>query len=137
MSAMSDSLETSLLNHIFKNSAYSMPAATYIALGTAAFGDTNVTANEVSTANWPAYVRQQVTIGSGWTGPSGGQVANAGAVTFPANNGAGNVVVTDIGIYDASSGGNLLFHATLPQAKTLAPADVISFAVGAITVALQ
>lgn len=137
MSAMSDALETALLNHIFKNSSYSMPAATYIALATASLTDANTTANEVQTAAWPAYVRQQVTIGSGWTGPTGGQVANAGAVTFPANNGAGNVVVTSIGVYDASTNGTLLFHADLPQSKTLAPGDVISFAIGAITVALQ
>ena len=63
--------------------------------------------------------------------------SNAKALTFPANNGAGAVTVTHIGVYDASTGGNLLYHSPLTQAKTLQVGDVISFAVGSITVTLQ
>jgi hypothetical protein len=47
------------------------------------------------------------------------------------------VIVTHVGIYDAPTGGNLLYYSNLASAKTLAPNDVLSFAPGAITITLD
>ena len=141
MSKFSNYLENAIVDATLRGVALSVPSGTFLALFTADPTDANVTENEVNTTAWPSYVRQDVAQGgatsSGWTAPSDGVTSNAKALTFAANNGAGAVTITHIGIYDSSIGGNLLYHAPLTQAKTLLVGDVISFAVGSITVTLQ
>ena len=44
--------------------------------------------------------------------------------------------VTHIGIWDAVSSGNLLFHTAVNSSKTVANGDTISIAAGAITITL-
>lgn len=138
MSKFSNYTETNIIETTLRGAAFPVPSAVYLALFTADPTDANVTANEVGIAAWPAYVRKDAAdggaISSGWTAPADGVSTNAKAITFAANNGAGNVTVTHIGMYDASTGGNLLYHAPLVSSKTLLPGDVISFGIGALTV---
>lgn len=138
MSKFSNYTEANIIETTLRGTAFPVPAGTYLALFTADPTDANTTANEVQVAAWPAYVRQDCAAGgainTGWAAPSDGVTSNAKALTFPANNGAGAVTVTHIGIYDASTGGNLLYHAPLTASKTLQVGDVISFAIGSITV---
>lgn len=140
MSKFSDTTETNILNAIFKNIAFPIPTNIYLALFTADPTDTNVTANEVQTSAWGDYVRKDAAAGgglaAGWTSPSGGGLSNAVAITFPANNGS-SITITHIGLYDALTGGNLLFHGQLTNEKTLLTSDVLSFAIGAVTVQLN
>lgn len=140
MSKFSNYTEANIIETTLRGAAFPVPSTTHLALFTADPTDANVTANEVGIAAWPAYVRKDAadggTISSGWTAPADGVSTNAKAITFPANNGAGNVTVTHIGLYDAATGGNLLYHAPLVTSKTLLPGDVISFGVGAITVTI-
>ena len=141
MSKFSNYLEDGLINATLRGTTFTAPSGTFLALFTADPTDANTTANEVQTTAWPAYVRMDCAAGgavaTGWTAPSDGVTSNAKALTFPANNGAGANTVTHIGIYDSATGGNLLYHSPLTQAKTLQVGDVISFAVGSITVTLQ
>ena len=44
--------------------------------------------------------------------------------------------VTHIGIWDAASSGNLLYHGAVSSSKTVASGDTISLAVGQLTVTL-
>jgi hypothetical protein len=67
---------------------------------------------------------------------SNGSVSSSGTITFPAVAGS-NVTITHIGIYDASSGGNLLYHTVLDASKTLSADDVMSVASGGISVTLS
>lgn len=138
MSKFSNYTEEKIIQTTLRGQAFPVPSGTFLALFTADPTDANITANEVGVAAWPSYVRQDAAAGgaidTGWTAPSDGVSSNAKAITFPANNGAGAVTVTHIGIYDAATGGNLLYHAPLTAAKTLQIGDVISFAVGSITV---
>jgi len=141
MSEFSDYLENGILEHTLRGSALSTPATIYVALFTADPTDANVTANEVTTGNWPAYAREDAAqagvISSGWATASGGTTSNAKELVWAANNGAASVTVTHIGIYDQLTGGNLLYHTALTASKTLQVSDVISFAIGAITVTLN
>lgn len=141
MSKFSNYTETNIAQSTLRGVAFPLPAKTYIALYTADPTDADVTANEVTTAAFPAYVRKDAadggTIDTGWTAPSDGVSSNAKTITFPANNGAAAVTVTHIGIRDALTAGNLLYHAPLATAKTLQVGDVLSFAIGAITVTIQ
>ncbi len=138
MSKFSNYTENNIIETTLRGAAFPVPSGIYLALFTADPTDANIVANEVSTAAWPAYARQNAAAGgaisTGWTAPVDGVTSNAKAITFPANNGAGNVTVTHMGIYDAASGGNLLYHAPLTASKTLQPSDVISFSIGSLTI---
>lgn len=137
MSKFSNYLENNIVESTLRGAAFPVPAGTYLALFTADPTDANVTANEVQTATWPAYARQNfaqgAAIATGWTAAADGVSSNAKVVAFPANNGAGSVTVTHIGIYDALNGGNLLYHAPLSSSKTLLVGDVLSFGIGSVT----
>lgn len=138
MSKFSNYTENNIIETTLRGAAFPVPAGIYLALFTADPTDANVTANEVSLAAWPAYVRRDAASGAaistGWTAPADGVSSNAKVLSFPANNGAGNVTLTHVGLYDAATGGNLLYHAPLVSSKTLLPGDVISFSIGSLTV---
>ena len=66
---------------------------------------------------------------------SNGSVASTGEITFPAVVGS-SVTVTHIGVYDAATSGNLLYHTALDVSKTLAATDTMSVAAGGVSVTL-
>ncbi len=144
MSAVSDYLENKLTDLILRGQAFTAPANLYVALFTAAPSDagggTEVTGGSyarvaitASLANWSGTQAAGSTVASSGTG---GASSNNGAVTFPAPTAAwGNV--THFGIFDAVSGGNLLFWGALTTPKTVNNGDPApSFAAGAIVVTL-
>jgi hypothetical protein len=138
VSKFSDYTETNILQTTLRGIAFPVPSAIYIALFTADPTDANVTAGEVTTAQIPAYARVNAAgagaIATGWSAPANGVTSNANVITFQANNGTNPVTVTHIGIYDAATVGNLLYHAPLATAKTLQVGDVLSFGVGTLTI---
>ncbi len=141
MSKFSNYSEANIIETTLRGAAFPVPAATYLALFTADPTDANVSANEVQTSAWPAYTRQDAAggglIATGWTAPADGVTSNARVITFAANNGASSVTVTHMAVYDASTGGNMLYHAPLVSSKTLLVGDVISFGISAITVTVS
>ena len=138
MSKFSNYSEANIIETTLRGAAFPVPAGVYLALGTADITDGNVTANEVQTAAWPAYARQDAAAGAaiatGWTAAADGVSTNTKVLTYAANNGAASVTVTHIGIYDAATGGNLLYHAPLVSSKTLLVGDVLSFGISALTI---
>jgi hypothetical protein len=141
MSKFSSYTESNIISTTLRGAAFPVPSNVYVALFTADPGDAFVAANEVQVASWPAYVREDAAqggaISTGWTAPSGGSSSNAKTITFPANNGAGAVTITHVGLVDAASGGNLLYHAPLVATKTLQVGDVLSFAIGSLVVTVS
>lgn len=106
----------------------------YIALATADLGDADTTANEAKGGDFPAYARQAVS----FSDPAGSNsTSNGSAVSFPAFDGAAAQTYSHIGIYDALSGGNLLYHTPMNFNKTLTNGDVITFSAGSVTVTLD
>lgn len=144
MSAASDYTETNVLNAHLRGVTYPLPTGTYVSLHTAAPSE-DTGSNEVSTANWPSYVRvhaeQGGAIGTGWSAPATdgtGKVSrNAKQLTWPNNNGVNPVVVTHAGIWDAVSGGNLMDIITLTTPKTINPLDVHVFDINSLTVKMS
>jgi hypothetical protein len=138
MSKFSNYSEANIIETTLRGAAFPVPAGIYLALATADITDANITANEVQAAAWPAYARQDAAAGAGistgWSAPADGVSTNAKVLTYAANNGAASVTVTHIGIYDAATGGNLLYHAPLVSPKTLLVGDVLSFGISALTV---
>jgi hypothetical protein len=145
MGAMSDYLENKLIDHVFRNRSYTVPSTVYVGLLTAAPSDTGG-GTEVSGGS---YARVQVgPSDSAWqstqgtttavaSSGTGGQTANGSTITFPtpsANWGS----ITHFAIYDAVSGGNLLFWAALTLAKTVNNGDPApTFSAAALTVQID
>ena len=127
MSALSDYAENLLLDWAMTNGAATRPTAWYVALFTAAPNDAGG-GPEVSTGG---YARQAVTFGAA----ASGTCSNTGQVDFTAS-GASYGTVTHVGIFDAVSSGNLLWHGALSASKVIDDGDTLSFAVGNIDLTL-
>lgn len=127
MAEMSNYLETALINATLRNTSYTSPATVYVGLYTSDPTDAN-TGTEVSGGS---YARTAVTFGS----PSNGTSTNSAAVEFPQATGSWGTVGW-IGLLDASTSGNLLYHTALDASKTIASGDIFKIATGSLSVTL-
>lgn len=127
---ISDYLETKILNHVLRNTAYTSPGTSvYVSLHTADPTDAG-TGTEVSGTG---YARVQVTA---WDAPASRATQNTNAITF-AQAGSNWGTVTHIGIWDASSAGNLLFHGALTTSKAVPSGVTFSIAAGDLDITLD
>jgi hypothetical protein len=129
MSQLSDHAEALILNWFLTNGAATRPTAWYLALFTAAPNDAGG-GTEVSGAG---YSRQSVTFGA--ASSPGGTAANTNTATFTASGGSFGTV-THCAVFDASSGGNMLFYGALPQPETINNTNELRFPIGEIVVTL-
>ena len=127
MAEMSNYLENALINATLRNTSYTSPATVYVALFTSDPTDAG-TGTEVSGGS---YARTAVTFAA----PSNGVTTNSAAVEFPQATGTWGTV-THIGLYDASTAGNLLYHTILDVSKTISSGDIFKIAVGSLSVTL-
>lgn len=127
MAAMSNYLENALINATLRNTAYTSPSTVYVGLFTSDPTDAG-TGTEVSGGS---YARRSATFGS----PSNGVSTISAAIEFPQATASWGTVAY-FGIYDASTGGNLLYHGALTVSKTIDTGDVFKFATSALTVTL-
>ena len=124
---MSTYLENALINATLRNTSYTSPSTVYVGLYTSDPTDAN-TGTEVSGGS---YTRTAVTMGS----PTDGVSTNSAAVEFPQASGSWGTVGW-IGILDASSSGNLLYHTALDTSKTISSGDIFKIAIGGLSVTL-
>ena len=129
MAEFSNYLENALINAVLRNTTYTSPATVYVSLYTSDPTDAD-TGTEVSTSG-TGYARQAVTFGA----PSNGVSTNSADVTFPTATSSFGTV-THIGIHDASTGGNLLFHTPLDTSKTIDSGDIFKITTGNLSVTL-
>lgn len=125
--SFSDYLETKVLDHVFAGTAYTAPSTLYVALFTAAPSDSGG-GTEVSGG---AYARQTIAFTT-----SGDTTSNSAAVEFPTAT-ANYGTVTHVGIYDASSAGNLMAWAALTSSKTIETGDVFRIPSGDLDITLN
>jgi hypothetical protein len=125
MAALSNYAEKLLLDWSMTTGSATRPTAWYVALYTAAPDDTGG-GTEVSGSG---YSRQSVTFGA--ASSPGGTTSNTGAVTFTASGGSWGTV-SHIGIFDNSTGGNLLWHGSMTASKSVADGDTLEFSIGNI-----
>jgi len=78
-----------------------------------------------------SYARTAVTFGA----PSNGVTTNTAAIEFPQATGSWGTVGW-IGIMDALTTGNLLYHTPLNASKTIASGDIFKIAIGSLSVTL-
>ena len=128
MAALSNYLENKLLDHVLKGTVYTPPTTLFVALFTTDPTDAG-TGTEVIGG---AYKRKVVTFGSA----SNGAISNNVDVTFDiatANWGT----ITHSGVYDAETGGNLLFHGKLTADKTINIDDQFKVSSGSLTITID
>ena len=127
MAEMSNFLENALINATLRATSYTSPATVFLALYTTDPTDAD-TGTECSGTG---YARQSITFGA----PANGVSTNSAAVEYAqAGNSWGTI--THIGIRDAVSAGNLLYHSPLDASKTIATGDVFRVAIGSLSVTL-
>ena len=113
--SLSNTFETHTLNYLFTATSVTRPTAWYVALFTSN-PDEDASGTEVSGG---AYVRQSVAFTV-----SGNTASNSAAIEFPtATDSYGTV--THIGVFDASSAGNLIAYAALTTSKAIDTGDVM------------
>lgn len=128
MAEMSNYLENALLNVTLRATAYTAPTTVYVGLYTTDPTDAN-TGTEVSGGS---YARTSVAFGA----PSNGVTTNSGAVTFPTATGTWGTVGW-IGILDAATSGNLLYHTPLTTSKSITSGDIFTISIGNLSVTLE
>jgi len=128
MSEISTYLENALINATLRNTTFTSPATVYVSLWTSDPTDAG-SGTEVSGGS---YARTAVTFGA----PSSGLSTNSADVTFPTATGSWGTVGW-IGINDALSSGNLLYHTPLDVAKAITTGDVFKIATGNLSVELS
>lgn len=133
MSAKSDYLEVELIKHLFRTGSFTKPTVLGIALFTAAPSDsgggTEVTGGSYARVDHPP-------LDANWDATSGtdGLTANTSVITFPTPT-ANWGTITHFAIFDATSGGNMLYHGALTASKTVNNGDPApTFPAGALTI---
>lgn len=127
MAEMSNFLENALINATLRATSYTSPATVFLALYTSDPTD----ADSGTECSGTGYARQSITFGA----PANGVSTNSAAVEYAqAGNSWGTI--THIGIRDAVSAGNLLYHSPLDASKTIATGDVFRVAIGSLSVTL-
>ena len=124
---MSNFLENALINATLRNTTYTSVATVYVSLWTSDPTDAG-SGTEVSGGS---YARTAVTFGA----PSNGVTTNSADVTFPTATASWGTVGW-IGINDALSSGNLLYHTALDTAKTIDSGDIFKISTGNLSVTL-
>lgn len=124
---MSNFLENALINATLRNTTYTSVATVYVSLWTSDPTDAG-SGTEVSGGS---YARTAVTFGA----PSGGVTTNNADVTFPTATASWGTVGW-IGINDAATSGNLLYHTALDTAKAIDSGDIFKIASGNLSVTL-
>ena len=130
MTSFSDYTENLVLTWLFTGSSATRPTAWFVGLFTAAPSDTGG-GTEV-TGNAYARVATGTISGSG----TATTFSNAAAIEFAAASGGNWGSVGWAGIFDASTGGNLLAWAPLTTARTINDGDVFRIPATSLTITL-
>jgi hypothetical protein len=128
MAEFSNYLENAIIDAVLRNTSYTSPTTVYVGLFTTDPTDAG-SGTEVSGGS---YARTAAT----FSAPSNGVTSNSADVEFPQATASWGSV-THIGIHDAASGGNLLFHTVLDTTKTIDSGDIFKIASGNLTVTLD
>lgn len=114
MPSISTYLENAILNHTLRNVSFSPPTTVYVGL----FLNDPTEDDTGTEVSGGGYARQPAT----FSAPVAGSTSNNSDIEFPvaATNWG---TITHLGIYDAVSGGNLLYHGPFTVSKVIQVGD--------------
>jgi len=133
MTAATNYLENELLDHVLGGggaNAYTAPANVYLSLHTA---DPTEDGNVGEVGTGVNYTRQELSFGAA----SSGSITTDAAVTFDPCTNTNWGTITHIGIWDASSGGNMLFKGAVTSQKLIEVGDTFQVSTGNLTITLD
>ena len=125
--SFSNSAETLVLKHLLTTDAVTRPTAWYVSLHTAN-PDEDASGAEVSGGG---YARQSATFSV-----SGNLATTTAAVEY-ATATASYGTVSHVGVWDASTGGNLIAYAALTSSKAIDTGDVFRIPTGDLDITLD
>lgn len=124
----SDYLERKDLDHNLGTTTYTKPTAVYVSLHTASPTDANTGGTEVTGGS---YARKVMTFSAAATTSGVSSAANASDIVW---TNLPSTTITHVGIYDASTTGNLLYYAPLSASKTIGSGDGYTISTGQLVV---
>jgi len=140
MAGFSDYVEGQLITHIFRTGSFTKPTTLAIALVTSAATDSDDGSTISEVANSNNYARQTLNpLDANWSAPSvgDGNTHNLSAITFPQASGSWGTIVGVVILDNATYGaGNILFHGTLTDNKTINNGDTFTFAISDLNIVL-
>lgn len=129
MGSKSNYLENKVLDGVLGGTNYSQAATVYLALSTA---DPTESGGSIAEPSGNNYSRLAVTNNStNWPAASSGAKSNGVDLTMATPSGTWGTV-TNFAIFDASSGGNMLYYGALGTSKTINSGDTVVFSAGQI-----
>lgn len=133
MSALSAFLENEINDHVLGGGDFSRPATVHFALFTAAPNE----GGGGTECSGGAYARVAVTNNAtNFPASVSGVKANGTAITFPTATASLGTVVA-FGVFDAASGGNLLYFGNLATTRSITSGDTARFAAGDFTITYE
>lgn len=135
MSVLSTYLINKLLEHQFRATAYVKPTVLYVGLISAV---SNVKTGVVTELTGGAYARVACAPSdTNWSAVDAlGKTSNLISLTFPTAT-VTWATATHFGLWDASSGGNLLICSSLATPKTVTATNAAVFGIGTLVVQLD
>ena len=124
--AMTNTLESALINLILNGTSYTAGQVTYVGILSATGSDSTQT--EMSGSS-----RQAIAFGAS---TSGSAVTNTGAITFT-NSGWGSTSVYGVGFYTAASAGTCLLYGNFDSVVTVAASQSLQFNIAGITISMD
>jgi hypothetical protein len=123
-----------VLDKNFGGTAYSEPATYYFGLSTTTI---QIDGTGKTEPTGGAYARVALTNNkTNWGTSSNASLTNSTAVTFPESTASWGTI-TYVGMWDASTAGNIWWFDALSPARAVASTTTVLFAIGAITVSMS
>ena len=126
MAGTSDYLEAAVLDAVLRNTSYTSPTTVFVALYTSDPGDDN----SGTECSGTSYARQSAAFSR-----TAGVGSNTSDIEFPTSGGSWGTI-SHIGILDAVSSGNLLYHAALSSSKAITTGDIFRIPAADLTVTM-
>jgi hypothetical protein len=140
MGALSNYLESGLINHVFRGVPFLAPSALYIGL-TKSLNSGNLELGNIDEPSGGGYQRQAYTANaSNWILPytSGSAMATHNLSTIEFSAATTNIgIVSGVFISNSSTSGNLLFYGALSQSRDIREGDQFVFSSGSLRVTLD
>jgi hypothetical protein len=132
--SLSDYAELKILDHSVGKAAWTMPTA-YVGLYTAAPSDTSTGSTGGTAVSGGSYARV-TTSAATWNAASAGSTSNAADIVFATATADWGTVVA-VGIFDATTAGNMIWWGTLTANKVVNTGDVFKFLAGQLVLTLD
>lgn len=118
--------ENAILNHLFRGQAYTAPSTLYLGVGKSAPNESGIGLTEPDA---PSYKRYEITSNTtNWTEPTSGSLSNSIAFRFAEAETSWTTAASPLthwAIFDAATGGNMLFFGSLLKAQEVPSGGIL------------